>query len=539
MKHLSATLLALLAVSPLVARADGPAPGARPNIVVFFSDDQGYGDLGCYGSKDLQTPNIDRMAAEGVRFTSWYSAAPVCSPSRAALLTGRSPQGAGVPGNVSSYPGKPGMPPEQVTIAERLRPLGYATAAVGKWHLGSAPGATPNDQGFGRFFGFFAGCVDNFSHTFYWDAPHFHDLRRDDREVYEDGTYLADIVTREALRFVDENRDGPFFLYVAHCAPHWPLHARPEDVARYRATYRDGRHALRASRYRRQVAMGLIDPATHPLPDLDGRGPDWDALDPAGREHQAALMAVHAAMVDRVDQGVGSILQALKETGREQDTIILVLADNGASPERYLERGFDRASRTREGKPIRYEAPFEPGSEETWGYIGSWWANAANTPFRYWKAESFEGGCHTPLIVHWPKGLQAARGSTADRLGHVIDVMPTCLELAGVDYPARYDGHALKPLEGESLTPTLAGRPRQDRRTLYFEHEGGRAVIDDGWKAVAQARGNWQLYHVAEDATETRDRAADEPERLAELTAAWRSWASRVGAPLPARYGQP
>ncbi|WP_165247273.1 sulfatase family protein [Paludisphaera soli] len=283
MKHLSASLLVLLAVGPLVARADVPPPGDRPNIVVFFSDDQGYGDLGCYGSKDLRTPNIDRMAAEGLRFKSWYSAAPVCSPSRAALLTGRSPQGAGVPGNVSSYPGKPGMPPEQITIAERLKPLGYATAAVGKWHLGSAPGAAPNDQGFGRFFGFFAGCVDNFSHTFYWDAPHFHDLRRDDREVYEDGTYLADIVTREALRFVDENRDGPFFLYVAYNLPHYPLQAPQRILKKF-------------------------------------------AHLPPSRAKYAATLAV-------VDESVGDVLARLDEHKLADRTLVVFLSDHGATAE--------------------------------------------------------------------------------------------------------------------------------------------------------------------------------------------------------------
>ncbi|WP_206108115.1 arylsulfatase [Paludisphaera soli] len=537
------------------ARASGlQAEGRRPNIVVVMLDDLGFSDLGCYGG-EIQTPNIDGLAADGLRFTRFYNASRCC-PTRASLLTGLYPHQVGLAQNGRDL-GRDGA-----TIAELLREHGYQTAMAGKWHLsetspidGKPDGlrqlawldhqadfdrpfadvrSYPINRGFDRHYGPIWGVVD------YFDPFSLVEGTEPVREVPDD-FYLTDAITAKSVDYIHtmSREDRPFFLYVAHCAPHWPLHARPEDVARYRDTYRDGWHALRASRYRRQVAMGLIDPVTHPLPELDGRGPDWDALDHAGREHQAALMAVHAAMVDRVDQGVGAILQALRETGREQDTIILVLADNGASPERYLERGFDRASRTREGKPIRYEAPFQPGSEETWGYIGSWWANAANTPFRYWKAESFDGGCHTPLIVRWPKGLQAARGATADRLGHVIDVMPTCLELAGVDYPARYDGRVLKPLEGESLTPTLAGRPRQDRRTLYFEHEGGRAVIEDGWKAVAQARGYWQLYHVAEDAAETRDRAADEPERLAELTAAWRSWASRVGAPIPARDGQP
>ncbi|WP_337177512.1 sulfatase-like hydrolase/transferase [Paludisphaera sp.] len=277
---LSAAILAAW-ISPLLA--DEPT-APRPNVVVFLTDDQGYGDLGCYGSKDLRTPNIDRLASEGARFTAWYSAAPVCSASRAALLTGLSPQAAGVPGNVSSYPGQPGMPADRVTIAERLKPLGYATAAVGKWHLGSAPGATPNGQGFDRFFGFFAGCVDNYSHTFYWDAPHVHDLRRDDREVHEDGTYLTDILTREAVRFVDENRDGPFFLYVAYNLPHYPLQAPRRLVERF---------------------AGLPDPSR----------------------------ARYAATLAAVDESVGAVLASLDEHRIADRTMVVFLSDHGATAE--------------------------------------------------------------------------------------------------------------------------------------------------------------------------------------------------------------
>jgi arylsulfatase len=356
-----------------------------------------------------------------------------------------------------------------------------------------------------------------------------------------DGYYLTDAITVKVVEYVRAMaHDGrPFFLYVAHCAPHWPLHARPEDVARYRGAYRDGWHARRAARYRRQVAMGLVDPATHPLPPLTGRGPDWDALDAPQREHEAALMAVHAAMVDRVDQGVGDLVRALKDTGRYDDTVIFVLSANGASPEQYAHPGFDRASQTRDGRPIHNTGRFEPGPETTWGYIGPYWASAANTPYRYWKAESFQGGGHTPLVVHWPAGLTAPRGSTTGAVGHLIDLMPTCLELAGVPYSGRYAGHAPKPLEGASLVPVVRGRPGVGRRALYFEHEGGRAVLDGGWKLVARAGGAWELYHVADDATETRDLAAREPGRVAGPAGLWRSWAARSGAAIPAGADAP
>jgi arylsulfatase A len=276
-------LALLLAFAPGFA-AVGADDASRPNVVIFLTDDQGWADLGCFGARDLRTPNVDRLAAGGVRFTSWYSAAPVCSPSRAALLTGMSPQRAGVPANVSSRPGRPGMPAERLTLAERLKARGYATGAFGKWHLGSARGGDPNGQGFDRFFGFHAGCVDNFSHTFYWEnPPHFHDLWRDDREVHEDGTYLTDLVTRESLRFLDERRDGPFFLYVAYNLPHYPMQA-PQRLVREFAHLEEPRRT-------------------------------------------------YAAMVAAVDESVGQVLGRLDRHGLAERTLVFFLSDHGATAE--------------------------------------------------------------------------------------------------------------------------------------------------------------------------------------------------------------
>ncbi len=419
------------------------AAPARPNVVVVMCDDMGFSDLGCYGG-EIHTPNIDRLAASGVRFTRFYNASRCC-PTRAALLTGLYPHQVGLARNGRS------LSRSAATIAELLRAGGYQTAMAGKWHLsettpfgGAADGPRhlawlnhqaeyarpfadlktyPINRGFDRHYGPIWGVVD------YFDPFSLVEGTQTIADVPRD-YYLTDAITAKAVQYVRAMaRDArPFFLYVAQCAPHWPLHARPEDIARYQTTYREGWHALRKARYRRQIAMGLVDPATHPLPPLTGRGIDWDSLDQPRREHEAALMAVHAAMVDRVDQGVGELLQALKDTGRYDNTIILVLSDNGASPERYTTPGFDRPSETRDGRPIRYCGPFTPGTETTWGYIGPNWASAVNTPYRYWKAESFEGGSHTPLVAHWPAGLAAAHGSTINQPGHVIDVLPTCLE---------------------------------------------------------------------------------------------------------------
>ncbi|WP_435016105.1 arylsulfatase [Tundrisphaera sp. TA3] len=545
-----ALLLAAATLGAGAARAEPPA-GGRPDIVVIMLDDLGYSDFGCYGG-EIRTPNVDRIAAEGVRFSRFYNASRCC-PTRAAMLTGLYPHQVGLARNGRD------LSRDGATIAELLRAGGYQTAMAGKWHLSETrpaggkddgpehlawlnhqadfdrpfadPATYPINRGFDRHYGSIWGVIDHF------DPFSLVDGVTPVRDVPDD-FYMTDAITAKSVESIRamaaQNR--PFFLYVAHNAPHWPLHARPEDIARYRGRYDKGWHALREERYRRQVALGLVDPAKAPLPPLMGNGPDWDQLDDAGRAHESALMAVHAAMVDRVDQGIGQIVDALRETGRLDNTLLMVLADNGASPERYMRVGFDRSSQTREGRPIRYAGRFEPGSETTWGYIGSYWANAANTPFRFWKVEAFDGGCRTPMIVRWPAGVSAAPGSTTGQLGHVVDLMPTCLDVSGVSYPPEYAGHPIRPLEGKSLSATFRGGKLDGDRALYFEHEGGRAVIDGDWKLVAQ-RGKgraWELYHVSEDATETRNLAAQHPDRVAAMTQAWLDWARRVGAEIPA-----
>ena len=542
-------MAAVFALGIGLSSADAAETGRRPNIVVILLDDLGFSDLGCYGG-EIRTPNIDRLAAEGVRFTRFYNAARCC-PTRASLLTGLYAHQVGLDLNGRT------LTHDGATIAELLRSHGYQTAMAGKWHLsetaplkGNPSGPEhfawlnhradrdrpfarldtyPVARGFDRHFGPIWGVVD------YFDPFSLVEGTQSVPEVPED-FYLTDAITAKSVDYIRAmaTADQPFFLYVAHCAPHWPLHARPEDIARYRNTYRDGWHAMRRDRYRRQIERGLIDPKRYPLPALMGHGPDWDALGPEDRAHESALMAVHAAMVDRVDQGVGAMIESLRTTGQLENTAIFLLADNGASPERYRDPGFDRASTTREGRPIQYRGRFDPGPETTWGYIGSRWANAANTPFRYWKAESFEGGCHTPMIIRWPAGPIPRPGSTTDRIGHVIDLMPTCLELAGAAYPKTFEGHRIRPVEGQSLVAILRGQETIQPRPLFFEHEGGRAVIASGWKLVARRGGPWELYHLDQDATETRDLAGAQPERVREMEDLWQSWARRVGARRPA-----
>ncbi|MEW4564917.1 arylsulfatase [Bremerella sp. JC770] len=513
----------------------------RPNIVVVMLDDLGYSDLGCYGG-EIQTPNIDALAQDGLRFTSFYNCARCC-PTRAALLTGLYPHQVGLIRNGRS------LTNNGVTIAEALGQAGYQTAMAGKWHLSQtnpigdrqkqldwlnhqadfdrpfAPLETyPANRGFQHHFGPVWGVVN------YFDPFSLVDGTEIVKEVPDD-FYMTDAITDKAVQYIEtmSKNDAPFFLYVAHTAPHWPLHAKPEDIAKYEKTYTQGWQKLRDDRYARMVEMGLIDPQTFPKPSLQGDGPDWQSLDEEHREHMAQLMAVHAGMIDCVDQGVGRIIETLKSTERFENTLILIMADNGASPERYLNPGFDRPNQTRDGRDIQYEGLFNPGSEATWGYIGSYWANAANTPFRYWKAQSFEGGTHTPMIAHWPRGMKTEPGTLTDQPGHVMDVMPTCLEIAGAAYPETYNGHPITPLEGKSLAPILRDMRRTGHDQLYFEHEGGKAVIADGWKLVQpKQNGQWQLYHLAEDRTETKNVAGDHPERLQAMKQQWQTWFDRV-----------
>ncbi|MBI1247872.1 sulfatase-like hydrolase/transferase [bacterium] len=514
----------------------------RPNIVVIMLDDLGYSDLGCYGG-EINTPNIDSLASDGIRFTAFYNCARCC-PTRAALLTGLYPHQVGLIRNGRS------LTKNGVTIAEALKDAGYQTAMAGKWHLSQtsalsdpkkhlawlnhqadfdrpfAPVETyPVNRGFERHFGPIWGVVD------YFDPFSLVDGTKIVKEVDED-FYMTDAIADKSVEYIQEmsKKDAPFFLYTAFTAPHWPLHAKPEDIAKYEKRYNEGWYQLREDRYQRMVEKGLIDPKTFPKPNLQGQGPDWQELSPEQQQHMAQLMAVHAAMVDCVDQGVGRIIAALKATNRFENTLILLLSDNGASPERYLKVGFDRSSETRAGKPIQYEGIFEPGSETTWGYLGSYWASAANTPFRYWKAQSFEGGAHTPMIAHWPAGLKTKPGSSTDQPGHVIDVMPTCLELAGVSYPAKYQGNDITPVEGKSLAPILQGETRPGHDQLYFEHENGQAIIADGWKLVKpkQKGGKWELYHLAEDRTETNNVAAEHPQKVRQLQELWQAWFDRV-----------
>ena len=516
-----------------VSAASGQSP--RPNIVLIMADDMGWSDLGCYGG-EIDTPNLDALAGGGVRFTQFYNTGRCC-PTRAALLTGLYSHQAGI-GHMT---GNDGIPSYQgflndrcATIAEALRPAGYATLMTGKWHVGSAPGQWPLDRGFDRFWGTPSGGGVYFADTLKV-RPNVFFVDGDRRIEPPEDLYVTETFTTEAIEFVEESvrQDRrPFFLYLAHIAPHWPLQAKPEDIAKYRGRYDAGWDVVRDQRFDRQKKFGLL-PSDIELSPRHPLARAWDDVPEADRRELAHRMEIYAAQVDCIDQNVGRLVAKLTELGQLENTLILFLSDNGCS----AEGGPGGFSRGEPGAAI--------GSALSYASAGLEWANACNTPFRKFKMDTYQGGIATPLIVHWPAAILPT-GAQSPRLvhkpAHVIDLMPTLLDIAGVEYPERVAGKELLPLEGRSLKPQIlqdsakdptsnntAASPTAEDRSLFWEHEGNRAVRKGDWKAVAANGEAWELYNLADDRTELRNLAATQPEKLDELVAQWRGWTERAG----------
>jgi len=516
----------------------------RPNIVLVLVDDMGYSDIGCFGS-EINTPNIDAMATEGVRFTQMYNCARCC-PSRASLLTGMYPHQAGI-GHMMSDLGFPAyqgyLNDRCVTIAEALGAAGYHTLMSGKWHVGGLynarePGSwapavpghpTPLGRGFERFYGTLEGCGSYY-------RPHT--LMRQDRFIdvdAEEEFYYTDAISNEAVRLVrefvphgQEEKQEPFFLYVAYTAPHWPLHALPEDIARYEGRYRRGWDRLRKDRYDRMAELGVIDEKWKISP-RDEEAPPWEEV--SDKEWEDQRMAVYAAQVDCMDQGIGRIIRALAETGVEENTLVLFLSDNGGCAELLKEDGpvQNLVYPTRKGK-IVHAGNFPgvtPGSEETYMSYDLPWANASNTPFRLFKHWVHEGGISTPLVARWPAGVKAHR--IVHQPIHVVDIMATILEAAGVAYPKEYNGRAVQPLAGESFLPGMRGESWQRQAPIYWEHEGNCALRRGDWKLVRKYPGSWELYNMEKDRAELNDRIEGEKSRTNEMIAEWEGWAERCG----------
>lgn len=553
--HLLALLLVHLAAPGSQLHAAPPAP--RPNIIVILSDDMGFSDIGCYGG-EIRTPALDSLAAGGLRFTQFYNTARCC-PTRASLLTGLYPHQAGI-GHMMDDRGLPGytgnLNASSRTIAELLKPVGYRSYAVGKWHVtrhADADGPKHNwplQRGFDGFYGTIHGAG-----SFYDPSS----LVRDNRMIspyadpeYQPQTYYyTDAITDHAIGFVrqhtQQHSQQPFFLYVAYTAAHWPMHALPEDIARYRGRYDQGYQPVREARFRRAAELGLIDPA-QPMAPAFG---DWNAM--PHREWEAACMEVYAAMVDRMDQGIGRLMLELDQTGQTQQTLVFYLQDNGGcaetvgrtgnrqhpdiarpaqptlpamKPEEFAAAGSTPAQ-TRDGFPVRMGKQVMPGPADTYVAYGRAWATVSNTPFREYKHWVHEGGISTPLIAHWPAGI-TARGELRSTPGHLIDIAATCCDVAGATVPA--DG---QPLEGVSLLPAFAGQQLQ-REAIYWEHEGNRAVRTGRWKLVARHDQPWELYDIQTDRVEAKNLAAEQPDRVRDLSLLYDRWAARASvAPWP------
>ena len=513
---------------------------SRPNVVLILNDDMGYSDIGCYGG-EIDTPNLDWLAANGVRLSQFYNTAR-CSPSRASMLTGLHPHQTGV--GILTYDSGPegyagNLNHRCVTIAQVLKGSGYRTYMSGKWHVASSltkPTDTwPLQRGFDEFYGTIIG------------AGSFYDpntlTRGNDNVEHEaqadDSFFYTDAISDQAVRYIDahadKHPDRPFFAYVAYTAPHWPLHAHEADIAKYKGRFDKGWDQLREERLERLVQSGLLDEQWK----LSGRDPTQPPWTHAG--HKAWLlrcMEVYAAQVDRMDQGIGRVLDALRRTGQLDNTVVIFLADNGACAEdipenvtigELVNKLMIARSHTRKGEPVHFgnDPGRMPGPENTYQSYGTAWANLSNTPFRLYKHWTHEGGISTPLIAHWPARLKD-RGAIRHTPGYLPDIMATIVELTGAEYPATFDGHAIDALEGTSLVPVLQGR-EIDRPPMFWEHEGNSAVRIGQWKLVRNYPGDWELYDLDADRTELNDIAALHPERVREMAASYEAWAKRCG----------
>ncbi len=465
----------------------------RPNIVLIMADDLGFADLGCYGS-EIKTPNLDALAARGLRFSQFYNTAK-CHSSRVSLLTGLYCDQAGG---------------EQLnrgaTIAEVLGSAGYFTAMVGKWHLNQQP----TDFGFERYWGHLSGATNFFTgdNTFRlngepWQVP---------SQLNGRPFYTTHAITDFAMQFVGEAVESgkPFLLYTAFNAPHYPLQAPEQEVAKYDGVYDAGWDKLRVERHRRQLESGLL-PAKWKLSPRPDHIPAWESLSESERQWEADRMEVFAAMVDVLDQNIGRMVEFLKQKGVYDNTLILFCSDNGACP-------FERTR----GRDLK---PWDPKSY--WTYDASW-AHVGNTPFRLYKQNQHEGGISSPMIAHWPNGLKVRPGSITDQPGHLIDFMATFLDVAEADYPDRVGPRVIDPLQGKSLLPIFEGRHRDPHENLYFHFATDRALRQGAWKLVSAKRGRWELYNLDDDRTELNDLSSQHPERVATMAKKWFELAENV-----------
>jgi arylsulfatase A-like enzyme len=553
--------LLLIACFSFVHCLTAVAAAERPNIVLIMSDDMGFSDIGCYGG-EINTPTLDGLADDGLRFSQFYNTSRCC-PTRAALLTGVYQHQAGIglmTGGKTQFPGYQGeLGSDVVTIAEALKAGGYRTYMSGKWHVTRyTQPQGPNDnwplqRGFEKFYGTIIGAG-----SFYDPAT----LCRDntfitpvnDPEYKPKTYYYTDAISDNAVTYLkqheSESADKPLMLYVAYTAAHWPMHALPEDIAKYKGKYDDGFAFIRDARLKRLKEIGLVRPDTKLSPQSD----DWEAVKDKAWERRN--MEVYAAMIDNMDQGIGRIVAELKRQKRLDNTLFLFLQDNGGCAEgfgRYTPKrpyatdlkplGPDDFQKkiwppmqTRDGRPLRVGPGVMAGPEDTFIGYGRGWANVSDTPFREYKHFAHEGGISTPLIAHWPAGIDRTRnGKLEHQPGHVIDIMATCLDAAGVQYPAKFSEHEIQPAEGVSLLPAFSGKALNRKDAIYFEHHLNCAIRDGDWKLVRKGTLGkdsklfpWELYNMKTDRAELNNLAETEPKKVVELAAKWEAWAQRA-----------
>lgn len=514
MKLIHTLITLALCVAGSTASAAPGKSSNKPNIIVILVDDMGFSDIGCYGS-EIRTPNLDKLAAGGLRFTQFYNAARCC-PTRASLLTGLYPHQAGI-GHMTDDRGTDGyrgdLNAQSVTIPEVLREAGYSTFMVGKWHVTKETGPKapparqfnwPRQRGFDRYFGVLRGTSDYFEPVnLFLDNTH--------QAKVENGFYTTDAFVDHAIQFIAERpKEKPFFLYTAFNAPHFPVQAPAEDIAQYRGKYKAGWDKLREQRHAKQIEIGLLD-KNWPLSPRAEKVKAWESLTAEQQDRFDHMMAIYAACVERMDRAVGRLIESLRTEGVLDNTLILFLSDNGGN-----------AETGPNGVLVG-----DPSKAGTKSHCGESWANLENTPFRQFKHYTHEGGIATPLIAHWPAGI-SAKGEFRNQPGHLIDVMSTCVAISGAKYPGERNGQAIHPMEGLSLLPAFANQPLT-REALYWEHEGNAAVRMGDWKLVRESRkGPWELYNLKTDRTELHDLAPQEPARVKEMEEKWNAWAKRA-----------
>lgn len=499
----------------------------KPNIILIMVDDMGYSDLGAYGS-EIKTPNLDRLAAEGIRFKEFYNNS-ICAPTRASLLTGQYPHKAGI-GYFDVNLGLPAyqgyLNKESLTIGEVMKQSGYSTLLSGKWHVGKDSLSWPNQRGFEKFYGILGGASDYFDidPLPLGNAAYPVTLMKNNVKLYpkKDSYYFTDEIGTNAIQFLDEqNKENkPFFLYVAFTAPHWPLQALPEDIAKYKGKYDIGWDSLRQQRLQRQRELGILSPE-QTIAEHDPEVVYWNKLTYDEKQFWKAKMEVYAAMVDRMDQNVGRILQKLKELKKDDNTLIVFISDNGA------QGGFSSYNPVKRGL-VKNTGPI--GTSGSFDYQEQNWAYLSNTPLRQYKNNMHEGGFGSPFIAWYPQRIKP--GTIVKGTAHLIDLAPTFYELSGVKYPVKFNAVTTNALPGKSLVPVLTGQTTEVQRgePIFWERAGNRAVRSGEWKIVSTYPSyKWELYNLETDRGETKDLAEQRPDIVNQLAELYTKWAEQNG----------